>query len=1187
MSRRPVSNRAKRALVLAILAGAAAEPSIASAQILADWVGPASGDWSVNGNWSTGAFPNAANIDARLLGDFNVTIGPGLTRNVRRLELASAATLNISDNTFLQINGGGIDNAGAINVNAGANSTRLRLFGAQSLTGGGTINLNNGTIDGNGQVITNVDNLIVGTGILGGNTLQFDNRGTIRAQGGTLTLDPSSNVAGAEFFNTGTLAATGSSSVLVLTGFGSGEFDNTGGVIRADAGAVVSVVTNANITGGTFLTTGGGVIEVAQGNIGRFNDITNNGAMVGRTNSDFDVFGTLINNGTITIDTGDGARADLELQGDTTFNGTGSVILQQGGVNGTGVLTIGAGQTFRGSGTFGQNTLSITNRGTIRGNLAGQDLRLDPRSAIAGAELLNSGLIQAANGGSVTLTGFGNGEFSNLDPANPGSIGVMEATGTGSRFILENAQVFNGTLRGTSGGIIYTPAGNNTFVTDVRLEGSHLVDTNSDFGIDGTVTLASGSNLRLIGSGAATDLEVQSTAALAGNGTVQLDGPAAGINGSGTLNIASGVTIRGEGRFGQNTISVANSGTILADVSGGTLRLDPASVTAGREFDNNGTIRAQNGGNVAFTGFGNGEFANDGGLIEAVGAGSTVQLTGFANLDGGIVRGLSGGSIVVGSGENVFVSNLTLSGPTSVGQNTDFGIDGTVVNDGVITLDGSGAATDLEVQAGATLAGSGELVLAGPAAGINGSGTLLNDSGNTIRGQGRIGQNTIQITNDGFIIADIAGQELVLDPASVTATAEFVNNGTLRAENGGILVFDGFGNGEFLNNNEISVANGGQILFRNNAQLTNASTASSNRLIGGTFRVFDNGVGTTFNIVPPNFDLEVNQSATVEIQGPNVISNLFDDAASSGGNLVSNRFRQNGGTFIIGGGTNLTVNTAAGVDTFVNAYGSGSTTTGGTFFVDAGSTASFTHGDPATPSTFDNTGGTLGGAGTLDAIVTGTGTLAPGNSNNTPGTLNIASNGIASDIAGSRLEIDLFGDTAFDAIDFGDAVNASGLLIAVDTEGGYLPNPGDSFQVLTAGGFTSTAGVTSFQDAGLIGLGIGNIVGSNSITIVVDNRLEADGNYDGIVDLRDFVILRNGFGNGDEFTEGDYNQDGVVDLQDFVVLRNNFGNSLGGLGGWDPSGDLGDLDRWRTTVPEPASALSLLGLAGLAMRRRR
>ena len=59
--------------------------------------------------------------------------------------------------------------------------------------------------------------------------------------------------------------------------------------------------------------------------------------------------------------------------------------------------------------------------------------------------------------------------------------------------------------------------------------------------------------------------------------------------------------------------------------------------------------------------------------------------------------------------------------------------------------------------------------------------------------------------------------------------------------------------------------------------------------------------------------------------------------------------------------------------------------------------------------------------------------------------------------------------------------------------------------------------------------------------------LAGDANRDRVVDLADFVLLRNNFAAGSLFSEGDFNFDDQIDLEDFVVLRNNFGQSVPSL----------------------------------------
>jgi len=83
----------------------------------------------------------------------------------------------------------------------------------------------------------------------------------------------------------------------------------------------------------------------------------------------------------------------------------------------------------------------------------------------------------------------------------------------------------------------------------------------------------------------------------------------------------------------------------------------------------------------------------------------------------------------------------------------------------------------------------------------------------------------------------------------------------------------------------------------------------------------------------------------------------------------------------------------------------------------------------------------------------------------------------------------------------------------------------------------------------------------------------ADFNEDGIVNLKDFVILKNNFSTGTIHAEGDANFNGSVTLTDFVVLKQQFGTS-------PPLPPL-------PTLPEPTTAALLTAAAGWLIRRRR
>ena len=94
--------------------------------------------------------------------------------------------------------------------------------------------------------------------------------------------------------------------------------------------------------------------------------------------------------------------------------------------------------------------------------------------------------------------------------------------------------------------------------------------------------------------------------------------------------------------------------------------------------------------------------------------------------------------------------------------------------------------------------------------------------------------------------------------------------------------------------------------------------------------------------------------------------------------------------------------------------------------------------------------------------------------------------------------------------------------------------------------------------------------------------LPGDATLDGRVDLKDFTVLADRFGDvgrGVYFQSGDFNADRRVDLKDFTILADHFGDVT--------PADAAVMAAWRATVPEPSAAATVALAAGLAARRRR
>ncbi|MEM1012842.1 MAG: hypothetical protein AAGI46_11560 [Planctomycetota bacterium] len=207
------------------------------------------------------------------------------------------------------------------------------------------------------------------------------------------------------------------------------------------------------------------------------------------------------------------------------------------------------------------------------------------------------------------------------------------------------------------------------------------------------------------------------------------------------------------------------------------------------------------------------------------------------------------------------------------------------------------------------------------------------------------------------------------------------------------------------------------------------------------------------------------------------------------------------------------------------------------------------------------------------------GTLAPGNS-----PAEVSFQGDVTLGTSSTLDIELAGLTngSFDRLDVsGDAAIAGSLVVtAID---GFQPLPGDSFEIIAADAVAGTFDAVT-NAFGLVGLGLDVDYFTDAVVLEPTRLLDGDANFDGVVDLADFGLLRAGFGDSGR-NAADFNLDGTVDLADFGILRAFFGQSLGGdLGA--RAGDLAMMDAWAATVPEPAS-VALLVPAGLTLLRRR
>jgi hypothetical protein len=218
----------------------------------------------------------------------------------------------------------------------------------------------------------------------------------------------------------------------------------------------------------------------------------------------------------------------------------------------------------------------------------------------------------------------------------------------------------------------------------------------------------------------------------------------------------------------------------------------------------------------------------------------------------------------------------------------------------------------------------------------------------------------------------------------------------------------------------------------------------------------------------------------------------------------------------------------------------------------------------SSPSVTVQTGGTLSGGGTINGSVTNSGVIVLGGATSS---LSIA--GSFAQSSSGTIDINLAGTGTgqFSTINVKQQATLDGK-VSVTNSAGFIPLPGETFQVLN---FASRSGtVTVSNDTTYAGLRFNPTYSATALTLLAD-ATPGDANLDGSIDAQDFVILATHFGQtGQTWLGADFNHDGLVNALDFNALASDFGAAAAPL---------------NTAVPEP-SVVGLL-LLGLARRARR
>jgi hypothetical protein len=945
--------------------------NIANGSVLNQFTGAITGGTiSTVGTGALVAFSNGGNIlsgvtfngliDVATLANSRERIGNGMTLN---------GAVNIANGGIVSLD----STLGAANSIGGSGSFNLNDAGARlALEGAGTTTL------GAGIVVRGQGN--IGTALIAGGNNELVNNGRISADvnGGTLTVTPpagSGNVT-----NNGLIDARNGGTLVLST-----NVNNAAGQINALNASTV-VHNGVTISGGLISTTGSGSFAAASSGGNFLDGVTLTGGAIDMTsiaNSRERIVNGATINGAVNIANGGILSFDSANTsgGNQTLLGTATINLNDAGarlaVDGTGSTTLGSGVTVRGQGNFGTainvggNNI-LTNNGLVSADVSGGTLNIMAPASGGGSSFINNGTLQAINGGTLLLS-------TNITSNAGGQI----VAGAGSA-VVQNGVTLNGVINVSGTGSFQAMNSFGNVFDGVNftgtLDAATIANSRERFingaTINGAVNIANGGIVSF--DSAATTGGNQ---AIGGNASFNLNDPGArlAVDGTGTTTLGSGITVRGEGNFGQainvggnNTLTL--NGLVSADVGGGTLNI--VAPGNGGSFINNGTLQAINGGTLLLS---TNITSNAGSQIVA-GAGSAVVQNGVT-LNGVINVSGTGSFRATSSGSNVFDAvNLsgTLDAATIANSRERF-INGATINGAVNIANGGIVSFDSAATTGGnqTILGTATFNLndAGARLAVDGTGTTTLSSGITVRGEGNFGQainvgGSNTLTLNGLVSADVGGGTLnIVAPGN---GGSFINNGTLQAINGGTLLLS---TNITSNAGSQIVAGAGSAVVQNGVTLNgviNVSGTGSFRATSSGSNVFDavNLSGTLDAATIANSRERFINGATingaVNIANGGIVS--FDSALTTGGNqtiLGTANFNLNdaGARLAVDGagsttlGSGVTVRGQGNIGQAINVSGNNTLVNNGRFLADGGT---------LTVSTPGNGGG---------SVLTGTGTL--------------------------------------------------------------------------------------------------------------------------------------------------------------------------------------------------------------------
>jgi hypothetical protein len=523
-----------------------------------------------------------------------------------------------------------------------------------------------------------------------------------------------------------------------------------GGMIAADGAGTRIDFNSTTIIGGQLRGLNGGFTSV---NTADFHGVDSAGPVNVENSSTLNIFDSIVNNGTITVNpNGFTSATQIDFENTGSFLGNGTVALNSFGARARLRTAVGATMTntathaIRG---WGQIEAALINNGSVTADVPGGDIFFLTNDKI------NNSTIRAIGTGrldfsSITVDQTGGGELIGDGLGSNIRLAATELLG-GDLFLQNDARVdvIGSTLDAVNfNGLMHVPNAQTLFVRN-------SINNN------GMIVVNPG------GLSSATQISFVNSGSFNGNGSVQLDSFGARariLTGAGA--VATNTANHSIFGWGQIEAEMVNNGMIRANVPGGELFLLGAMKT------NNADIMAVNESALDFQS----TTINQGpsGDITADGANTRIDFN-TVTINGGSLNAINGGRIDVADGT---LNSVALNAPVNIFNARTLRVAGGTTNDGTIVVNNTAgaSATNFVFNDDSELGGTGTIVLNSFGARsrlILGSGATMATLGENQRLEG-IGNIDAPLTHNGTTAPGFSvGTMFANQPVTYTTSSVF------------------------------------------------------------------------------------------------------------------------------------------------------------------------------------------------------------------------------------------------------------------------------------------------------------------------------------------------------------------------------------------------------------------------------